>query len=115
MLISKSDQRMEVRQHPHDGAGQVVLYHLAEPAHTFDKCRLIARTVIEPGCSMGYHVHQDEMEFFYVLKGTLMIDDNGTETLVHEGDSFITGEGEGHSVTAYGGEPAEYIAIVVLK
>ncbi len=115
MLMRESEHRKDVRPHAHDGDGEVVLYHLAESEQTYGHCRLIVKTVIEPGSSMGYHVHNGEMEFFYVLKGTLLIDDNGKETMVYPGDSFVTSEGEGHSIRAVGDETAEYLAIVVVK
>ena len=115
MVLRKEEQRLDVRPHAHNGDGEVILYHLADPEQTFHHCRLLCRTVLEPGCSMGYHVHEGEMEFFYVLKGTLEIEDAGEKTLVYPGDSFITEEGEGHCIRAAGGEAAEYLAVVVVK
>ena len=115
MVLRKEEQRLDIRPHAHGGDGEVVLYHLADPEQTFKHCRLLCRTVLKPGCTMGYHVHEGEMEFFYVLKGTLAIDNKKEEELVYPGDVFVTAEGEGHTIRAHGDEDAEYLALVVVR
>ncbi len=106
---------METRPHAHGGDGEVILYHLADPEQTFNHCRLLCRTVLHPGSTMGYHVHEGEMEFFYVLKGALAIDNKEEEVLVYPGDAFVTKEGEGHTIRVLGDEIAEYLALVVVR
>ena len=115
MIVRKGEHRVEIREHARGGDGIVTLNHLAEPSQMFDHCRLLTRTVIEPGSSMGYHVHENEMEFFYVLSGALEVDDNGTTVIAYPGDTLCTLDGEGHSIRAYGDESAEYLAAVIVK
>jgi len=115
MVIRKGQHRVETRNHARGGDGFVTLHHLAESEQTFNHCRMIVRTVIEPGSSMGYHAHENEMEFFYVLSGELEVNDNGQNVVLHPGDTVCSGEGEGHSLRAHGNQPAEYLAVVVRK
>ena len=50
---------------------------------------MIATITLEPGCSIGEHVHEKEEEVFYIIQGTATYDDNGTETVLHPGDACI--------------------------
>ncbi len=115
MIIRNGTYRVEKRENARGGSGTVELHHLAEPEMIFNKGRMLVRTVIRPGGSMGYHVHRDEMEFFYILKGTAKVDDNGEECILYPGDTMCTGDGQGHSIEAYGDEDLEYLAIVIKK
>ncbi len=115
MVIRKGDHPVEKREHARGGDGTVVLNHLATEEQMFHHCRMVVRTVIEPGSSMGYHAHENEIEFVYVLSGALEVNDNGNTVVVYPGDTVFSAEGEGHSLRAYGDEPAQYLAIVVRK
>jgi len=88
---------------------------LLEPEEMFDAGRLFARVTIAPGSSLAYHRHDDEMEGFYILKGTIRMSDNGTMVDLCEGDVLITPEGEAHAVFNETDEPVELIALIVSR
>lgn len=115
MVIRKGEHPVEVREHARGGDGSILLNHLATQEQTFNHCRMVVRAVLEPGSSMGYHAHENEIEFFYVLEGAIEVNDNGNTVVVYPGDTVFSGEGEGHSLRAHGDQPAEYLAIVVRK
>ena len=44
---------------------------------------------------LGFHVHQNEGEAYYILSGTGEFNDNGTIVTVAAGDVTFTGAGKG--------------------
>lgn len=114
MIKRKDDLRIVYNEHMKGGDGTVKIIHYAEKEEIGGKCRLLAKIVLEPGCSIGTHTHVDEEEIFYIIKGTATYDDNGTEVLLNEGDSAICLGGQTHSIANRGTETAEVIATVLL-
>ena len=48
------------------GDGQVRVESLLTKEEMYEKGRLFGRLTLEPGCSIGQHEHNGEMETFYV-------------------------------------------------
>jgi quercetin dioxygenase-like cupin family protein len=86
---------------------------LAEPQEIYDAGRLYARITIAPGKSIAYHRHDDEMESFYVARGTCRMEDNGDTVHLKEGDVLITPHGQEHAVYNDSNEPVELIALII--
>lgn len=97
------------------GPGQVVFHHLADKGELLEHARLFSVLTLEKGCGIGYHEHHGEREFFYVLKGTPTVNDNGTEVVLHPGDSAMTEPDGGHSIQNLADEPAEVLALIMLQ
>jgi len=98
------------------GDGNVkVLHMLNGPDEMMGKGRLFAHLVVEPGCSIGYHVHEGEAETFYFLRGLGEVNDNGELKTVRPGDVAHTYAGEGHAVKNIGDEPLEFVALILYK
>ncbi|MBI9105926.1 MAG: cupin domain-containing protein [Spirochaetales bacterium] len=115
MICRKGEHRIETRENARGGNGKVLINHLLESEQVFNKSRMFSSVTLEPGASLGYHIHENEVEFFYILKGAAKINDNGSEYILYPGDTLFTGDGEGHYMEACEGEPLEYIAIIILK
>jgi len=98
-----------------DGKGLVHMKELTDKEGLYGHGRLFAHLVLDPGCSIGYHDHHHETEFYYILKGEGVFNDNGTEVIVHGGDICATGYGEGHSLENKSDTPVELIALIVLE
>ena len=114
MIRRKEECKIEYREHMRDGAGTVQLTHfIGGPAELNDKGRLFSRLVLEPGCGIGYHVHEGDAELFYILKGTAQYSDNGEIVTVSEGDVTICPSGTGHSIHNASDEPVEFIALIL--
>lgn len=116
-MIRKSEAiKVDVYEKRFGGEGTVTTRHLLNGAQEmYEKGRLFAHGIIEPGSSLGYHVHEGESETFYILRGTAEYDDNGTISPVQAGDVTFTAAGQGHGMKNTGQEPLEYIALILFK
>lgn len=115
-MIQRQDMlSITINKEMRGGDGSVVIEHFLDKEKLYGKGRLYARITLQPGCSIGYHTHEDEMETFYVIKGTAEYDDNGTKALLFPGDIAYTPDGHGHSVANKGTEDVELIALIVYR
>ncbi|HBN96627.1 MAG TPA: cupin domain-containing protein [Firmicutes bacterium] len=116
-MIRKSKEiKTDVYEKRFGGEGTVTMRQLLNgPEEMYKKGRLFAHGILEVGSSLGYHVHENESETFYILRGTAEYDDNGTKVTVHPGDVTFTAAGEGHGLKNIGQEPLEYIALILYK
>ena len=103
----------EQRLHMRGGDGTVTLTPAFDSGDYGAPVRLFSRITLPAGASIGYHVHEQEEEFFYFLSGTGIMDDNGTPVTVGAGDSTVTRSGEGHSLRNTGKVPLELVAVIV--
>ncbi|MCL2069254.1 MAG: cupin domain-containing protein [Oscillospiraceae bacterium] len=95
------------------GSGKITLFGFMDEKEANGAGRLFAKTVIEPGCSVGEHTHEGDMEAYYFLKGKALVSDNGTDVILEAGDCHICADGQSHSIKNAGGDTLEYIAIVL--
>jgi quercetin dioxygenase-like cupin family protein len=114
MIRKSSECQVEYREHMRDGDGTVQLTNfITGPEELNGKGRLFSRITLNPGCSIGYHVHEGDAELFYILKGTAEYSDNGTVKQVTAGDVTICPDGEGHGIANRTDEVVELIAVIV--
>ena len=114
MVRHPEEQNVIVNVHMKDGPGEVPFRHLASKEELLDHARLCAVLELKTGCGIGWHVHHGEAEYYYVLRGTPTMNDNGTERLLHPGDFAMTSDGEGHSIENRAEETAEVLALILL-
>lgn len=116
MVRRSNEQTIEHKPAPFNGTGDITVRHLISgPAELYDKGRVFAHSTLEPGCAIGYHVHEKEAELYYIYSGTGEFSDNGAITTVSAGDLTFTGAGEGHSLKNTGNEPLEFIALIIYQ
>ena len=113
MIHTNDELFSEVRENMLCGKGAVTITHLWQKnemntAH----CRMAARLTLPPGAGIGYHVHENEEEIFYVISGTAELDDNGTVRKLFPGDTSLTGNGAGHSLANAGQEDLVVMAVI---
>ena len=114
MIRKGSACEIEYREHMRDGDGTVQLTNfITGPEELCQKGRLFSKINLNPGCGIGYHVHEGDAELFYILKGTAEYSDNGTMTQVTAGDVTICPSGEGHAIANRTDEIVELIAVIV--
>ena len=102
-MVRKANEReTEVRHEMRGGKGDVTMIHSFKDAELGSPARVCAEIDIEPGCSIGRHVHENEEEVFYIIDGTAKADDNGKEVILNVGDSLLTGGGAAHSIENIG-------------
>ena len=95
------------------GKGLIAQTVLAGPEELYHHGRLFAHVTVRPGCSIGDHPHTGETEFYYILSGQGVFNDNGQMVTVGPGDLCATGGGETHGLENQGQEPLELMALIV--
>ena len=115
MIKRKGSYDVQRNENMRGGDGIVIIEHLLTPDELYEKGRLYAKLILEPGCSVGHHVHDGEMESYYIISGEAEIDDNGEYVTVSSGDTVLTKSGEGHSVKNVGSGTLEIIAQILYK
>ncbi len=113
MKVTPKDYLKEVRHEMRGGEGDVVIEHIQKEGLP-EKCRLMSKITLEPGCSIGHHVHNSETEYYIITKGEAVVDDDGTDVPCKAGDVIITPDGYGHSIRNSGSVTMEMIAVIIL-
>jgi quercetin dioxygenase-like cupin family protein len=113
MIYKKDGRNITINENMRGGTGSVVIEHLLDKDGLNSKGRLYARVLLKPGCSIGHHVHEGEIEAFYILKGTAEYSDNGEKVTITVGDVAYTADGEGHAIENNGTEDLEMMALII--
>ena len=113
MIKKAAECQKEYRENMRGGNVTVELTSFATPAELNDTGRLFAYITLKPGCSIGYHVHENDSELFYLMKGEALYNDNGVECTLSAGDVMICPVGTGHSIANNGKEDVEICAVIV--
>ena len=114
MIRRANECTVELREHMRDGDGTVKLTSfISGPSDLNEKGRLFSKITLEPGCSIGFHVHENDSELFYFIKGTGEYSDNGEICTVGAGDVTVCPAGTGHSIANRSDETLELIAVIV--
>lgn len=114
MIIKNPDYPVRVVEHMMGGEGKFIIEDILRPDEMHGKGRLFARGTLMPNDSVGYHIHEKDMEICYFLSGQGVVEDeNGCKTEVSAGDTNIVDVGHGHKITNTGAEPLVYIAVIL--
>ena len=111
--LSENCPRKDVRVW--EGKGLIHVKDLTDKEGLYNHGRLFTHTVVDPSCSIGYHTHDHETEFYYIIKGEGVFNDDGKEVIVHAGDICATGYGQSHGLENKSSEPVEMIALIVME
>ena len=111
MITRSSEQARSQRPNMRGGNGTVELRALAPELPAM--LRLFSRIELAPGCSIGYHVHENETELFYFVSGSGRACDDGNWREISAGDAMATPSGHGHAVENTGSEPLVLVAAIV--
>lgn len=98
MIKRNEDMTVNVKVNMRGGDGQAIVRGILDKGEYKGAARLIGAITLEPGCSIGAHVHENEEEVFYLIEGTATYDDNGKTEILRAGDSCICLGGEKHSI-----------------
>lgn len=115
MIRRKSEYTADIKENMRDGIGLVKIEHLLKQEEMNEKGRLFAKITVKPGDSIGFHVHEGEIEAFYIICGEAEMSDNGEPVVLTAGDTILTKDGEGHSVKSVGTEALEMIALILFS
>ena len=98
-----------------NGKGLCHIKHLTDKEGLYGHGRMFAHVTVDPGCSIGYHAHNHETEFSYIIKGDGVFNDDGKEVIAHAGDIRAPGYGQSHGLENKSSEPVEMIALIVME
>ncbi len=115
MVTKQTDILTLTEEGAEQGKGMLTLRKMSAIEGFPAKVRTFARAELEPGASVGYHVHTGECECYYILSGSGTYSDNGTLVPISAGDFTFTPSGEGHGIENTGSEPLAFIALIVLN
>jgi len=115
MIKRKESYETQVNEKMRGGEGPVKIEHLLTADELNKKGRLCAKITLEPGCSIGHHVHEGEMEAYLIISGEAEYDDNGETVTLYPGDTTHTPPGKGHGIKSTGSVPLELIALILFE
>ena len=114
MIRKKEECKVDYREKMRDGNGTVEITNLIiDPKELYNKGRLFSKITLKPGCSIGFHVHENDSELFYFLNDGAQYNDNGEIKPVFAGDVAICPAGTGHGVINDSDKTVEFIAVIV--
>ncbi len=112
-MIRKASEMKKVEVSEMRGGAGVVkaVHHLSsdEVPHG----RLFSTFTIEKGCSIGYHDHNEETEYYLITSGNGIVTEADGDKEVSTGDIVITGGGAGHSIRNEADEPLTFVAVIL--
>lgn len=113
-MVRRAEQMSSrIEKNMRGGNGSVKIINVVERDEYKGKARLIAKIVLEKGSSIGQHIHENEEEIFYFIKGSGIYIDNGVKTAVNAGDSTLNLGGGSHSIINTGDGPLELMAVIL--
>ena len=98
MIKHKEEMKITVRENMRGGDGQAVITDVLNKDEYNGHARLLGTITLEPGCSIGPHIHENEEEVFYIIDGEAVYNDNGEEKTLYKDDSCICLGGQTHSI-----------------
>jgi mannose-6-phosphate isomerase-like protein (cupin superfamily) len=112
MVVHRNEMKTEEKEKMRDGEGLTQLTYLLDGSKE-KNARMFAEITLKSGCSIGYHEHKSETEYYFILSGSGEVNDNGTTVQVKTGDAIITGNGASHSIKNTGSVPLVFHAVIV--
>ena len=112
MVIHRNEMKSEEKEKMRGGDGNTRLTYLVN-TDTEKHTRLLAEIVLNPGCSIGNHNHVNETEYYFIISGTGIVNDDGKEVPIQAGDSIVTGNGASHSIKNSGTVPLLFHAVII--
>ncbi len=113
MIKRKEEMISQIKEHMRNGDGQAVITPILEKGEYNGHSRLVATITLEPNCSIGPHVHENEEEIFYILEGQAIYLDNGETVILDTGDSCVCLSGQTHSIANRSDKTLKLFAVIL--
>ncbi len=97
------------------GEGTLLKTLLGSSDESFGHASLFTTFTIPAGASIGYHTHDTNVEYYYILAGELTLEENGVESVLKEGDVSLCRDGNGHSIRNHTDQDAKMLALIIEK
>ena len=106
MLYDLNNEKKTVYPNFKGGEGEFIA------AILFDGQNKIIRGTLQPGSSIGEHVHEGDSEITYFLSGTATVLDDGKKYTATAGECHYCPCGHRHGLENHGSESLEFFAVV---
>ncbi|EMR07040.1 hypothetical protein C772_01176 [Bhargavaea cecembensis DSE10] len=108
----KQVSEKEFIEKPRRGDGSMEISRIVTKEDKIEGIDLFARVTVHPHSAIGYHIHEDDSEVYYLLEGKGIFNDNGERVNVQAGDFCVIRQGQGHGIENPYDEKIEMIALV---
>ena len=115
MIIRKNDLPKVIENESMGGEGVLHLDVMTSILPSGYAVTTFAKASLEQGSSVGFHVHEDNCEAYYVLSGVGEYSDDGESFTVTAGDLTFTPEGHGHGIKNCGQGTLDFSALIIKK
>ena len=114
MIKKKEDMIISKITKMRDGNGDVIKNEILGNLDMAKHARMFSTFSLNKGCSIGYHTHIKETEYYYILSGNGVVSEKDGDKEVKAGDIVITGDQESHAIRNDNEEPLVLLAIIIL-
>lgn len=112
MIKTKENITVKIENNSKDKI-KMYLHYLSDFEGVGEKINMYAHAKLLPGEEVGFHVHKNESEIYYLLSGKALYDDNGTKVELEAGSVTFTPAGNGHGIANIGEETLEFMALEI--
>lgn len=113
MIKRNENMTTVINENMRGGDGSVRITHILDKGEYKGRGRLVGVITLEPDCSIGAHIHENEEEIFYIMEGTATYNDNGEIVTLNEGDSCICLSGEEHCIANKTDKTVKVFAVIL--
>jgi len=112
MIVRKEHLQKDEKTNMRGGKETVELLHMVR-GEDLPHGRLFSHLTIPPGGSIGPHPHEGETEYYYIISGNGVVEEQEGRFPVAPGDVVVTGGGASHSIENTGDQPLSFIALIL--
>ena len=111
MIHFLKDLPVGIEKEPAGGKGEMTFRTLFAPEDLEGRTGMFAAVTLEPGNTVGEHLHDTDSEVFYVLAGRAIMIEDGQRTEVSAGDIEYCPKGHSHGIENPYDEPMTFLAL----
>jgi len=111
-LIKQAGEK-DLIENAHGGEGSIHISRIVSQDDKIEGIKLFARVTVQPKSTIAYHIHKDESEVYYLLRGKgIFLEHGGKRVPAEAGDFCMIQKGQGHGMENPYDEEIEMIAFV---
>ncbi len=109
----KQTKDIQVLKNLHGGTGSVEIQKKLTKEDAVEGLDMFAEVILKANASIGYHLHTDDAEAYYIVEGEgIFLDENEQRVSVEAGDLCLIKKGQSHGLENPTEEELKMIAVV---